>query len=123
MRLAAVVTITGRCGMTTKIERSASHDVNSEATMNPRVQDLIDKVVAFVDSTHNGDYRSAFDAYDVQRRGTLNGDQLWKFLTDAGVGNRFTRGIYVSEIIKHVDTNEDARVSWEEFNAIVQAGA
>lgn len=88
--------------------------------MSDRRQEVIEKIGALVKSRFGGDLKTAFDSYDSEKSGSLSGDEVYAVLSDAGIGNRFTRGMYVKEIIRTIDTNEDAEVSWDEFQAVLQ---
>jgi hypothetical protein len=63
----------------------------------------------------NGDFKAAFDHYDRGHDGGVSADELTQLLKDAGVGNAFTRGAWVSGIIERLDTNKDGRIQFSEF--------
>ncbi len=69
-----------------------------------------------------GTYRELFDKFDADRDGLINRAELTKLLKEADVGNRFTRGAWVSGIIDAADEQlgtADQKVSWNEFQALV----
>jgi hypothetical protein len=41
-------------------------------------------------------------------------------LEDADVGNRFTRGIYVTGIVQKMDKNKDGKIQWSEFESAIK---
>lgn len=84
--------------------------------MPDRRQEVIDKLAAIIRDQYHGDPLRLFDAF-ASREGAMNGDDLFRALYVAGIGNRFTRGIYVAEIIEAIDTDENATISRDEFLA------
>ena len=79
------------------------------------VKELKDKVSKLVKSQFGGDYRKAFDYYDVDHDGGVNAAEVRKLLEDAGVGNRLTRGRWVAGILEQLDTNRNGKIEWKEF--------
>ena len=84
-------------------------------------RELKDKVEALVAKDFGGDYRHAFDAYDADHDGSISEDELKELLRDAGVGNAFTRAAWAGGIIAQLDTDDDVRISWAEFEAAFTA--
>ncbi len=64
--------------------------------------------------------RITFARYDADGNGKLDRDELTKMLTDAEVGNVFTRGTWVTSIIAAVDTDRDGMISWDELQAALK---
>ncbi len=81
-------------------------------------RELKAKVGALVSKSFGGDYKAAFEAYGG-KDGKVAADELKKLLADAGVGNGITRGAWVSGIIEKLDGDGDGKVSWTEFEAVV----
>jgi Ca2+-binding EF-hand superfamily protein len=84
-------------------------------------RELKDKVGALVAKDFGGDYRRAFDAYDADHDGSISKGELKALLSDAGVGNVFTRAAWAGGIIATLDTDDDACISWAEFEAAFTA--
>jgi len=85
-------------------------------------QELKDKVAALVHDRFGGDYRSAFRHYDGDQDGKITKAELKTLLSDAGVGNTFTRSAWAGGIIGELDRDDDACVSWDEFESALAAG-
>ena len=81
------------------------------------VQELKDKVAALVQSKYGGDFQRAFAQYDSDHDGKISKSELKALLGDAGIGNVFTRSAWVDGIIGELDKNDDAAISWAEFEA------
>jgi hypothetical protein len=91
-------------------------------TEDPREAELKAKVGKLCDARFGGDYKKAFAHYDGDHDGLISKDELSELLSDAGVGNRITRGAWASGIIKKLDKNADEKISWAEFDAVFQSG-
>jgi Ca2+-binding EF-hand superfamily protein len=85
-------------------------------------QELKDKVAALVRARFGGDYQSAFRHYDADHDGRITKAELKALLVDAGVGNVFTRPAWAGGIIEELDRDDDASISWAEFEAVVRSG-
>jgi Ca2+-binding EF-hand superfamily protein len=59
-------------------------------------------------------------AFDKDRNGKIGADELEELLKDAHVGNGFTRGAWVSGIIKKMDGSHDGEIDWREFSATLE---
>ena len=85
-------------------------------------RELVRKVTRLVDSKFGGDWSRAFQHYS--RSGTGDGliddGELRKLLSDASVGNSWTRGTWARKIIEKIDGDGDRKISWEEFRAGVR---
>ncbi len=64
--------------------------------------------------------RKLFDAYDGNRDGRIEKEELKKLLYDVDIGNGVTRGAWANGIIDKLDKNGDRAISWEEFQAVVR---
>lgn len=87
---------------------------------DPREQELIDKVTALCRDRFSSDWLLMFTNYSESGFGeriALPG--VVSLLTDAGVGSRWTRSAWGRALIGKLDTNEDARISWGEFLAVL----
>lgn len=80
-------------------------------------RELKAKVSALVSKSFGGDYKAAFEAYGG-KDGKVTKDELMKLLSDAGVGNGFTRGAWASGIIEKLDSDGDGRIGWSEFETV-----
>jgi hypothetical protein len=83
------------------------------------VKELKTKVSALVDRKFGADYKKAFEHYDTDRDGSIAKAELVKLLSDAGVGNGLTRGAWASGIIEKLDQSGDAKIQFNEFEAVV----
>lgn len=83
--------------------------------MDPRRRELIDKVWALVAGRYGGDYRTAFDHYDADKDGVITMAELISLLYDAGIGSRITRNAWAHGIIDALDSDNDDRIAWAEF--------
>lgn len=86
-------------------------------TADSRQQEVVDKVTALVQRLYHGDYRKAFDRYDMDRDGKIGAAELVQLLYDAEVGNRLTRWTWAKAVVDALDTDGDSLVSWDEFQA------
>ena len=86
-------------------------------------QELIEKISALVESQYGGDFKAAFDHYASKRAdsGSIDSDELSDLLTDAEIGNVFTRGMWVSGIMSELDTDKDGFITYSELEAIAQS--
>lgn len=67
--------------------------------------------------------RKLFLTYDSNGDAMLNRGELEDLLEDAGVGNWFTRGRWVSGVFEKLDkAPADEKISWEEYVAATSAG-
>ncbi len=65
----------------------------------------------------------AFAAYDSNGDGFIDGDELKQVLEDAGVGNGFTRGMWVKGVMGRMDSNGDGLIDLSEFEAVIGGGS
>jgi Ca2+-binding EF-hand superfamily protein len=91
---------------------------------NPEKEELTHKIQGLLmrktGSTSRESMHTMFKSYDHDRDGRIGAGELKDLLSDAGVGNGFTRGAWVDGIIKELDTNHDGQISWEEFDASIR---
>lgn len=86
--------------------------------MSPEQRELIERVHALVQRNFGGSVKKCFDHYDCcPNDGQLNRQELANLLSDAGVGNWFTRSRWVEGIISALDDNRDGLVSWQELSS------
>ena len=90
--------------------------------MGVEEEELKTKIHKLVKEKFAGDYRKGFDHY-----GTIDGEDskigstaLKQLLTDADVGNRLTRGLWVEGILNALDKDKDSAISWDEFESILE---
>ena len=81
-------------------------------------KELKTKVGALVDKKFGSDYKKAFEYYDTDRDGSIAKAELVNMLTDANVGNQVTRGAWAKGIIEKLDQNGDAKIQYDEFEAV-----
>ncbi len=91
--------------------------------MSKEQEELVQKVQALMAKKFGGSgaeaMRKLFDAYDRDGDGKIDPGELEALLVDAGVGNAFTRGMWVKGIVSAMDENSDKRVDWAEFSKAV----
>jgi hypothetical protein len=89
-------------------------------TMTPtpaEKQELTDKLMALVNGPpYNGDYNAVFAHY-AGSDNLIDATGLAQLLTDASVGNWFTRSRWVSGIMAQLDTDHDGKLSLDEIKA------
>ena len=87
-------------------------------------RELIGKLEALVQEQYDGDYKTAFDHYANKRSesGSVDADELSDLLSDAGVGNAFTRGFWVDGVMAEVDKDNDGFITYSELQSILQQG-
>jgi hypothetical protein len=85
--------------------------------MDPREQEVIDKIMALGQSQYNGDARAMFMHYAPD--GLANRDAVMQLFTDAGVGFRFTRWLYVQGVFAALDKDHDGLISEAELRAAI----
>lgn len=91
--------------------------------MSKEQEELVEKVQALLQKQY-GDttpesMRKLFDAYDRKGDGRIGNEELEQLLKDAGVGNSFTRSMWVKGIIKELDLNRDQTIDWDEFSKAI----
>lgn len=95
---------------------AGTSDLAYEADDNER--ELKEKVGKLVSTKFGGDYKKAFEHYDKDKDGSVTKGELVALLSDAGVGNGLTRGIWASKIIDRLDQDSDAAIQWAEFESV-----
>lgn len=89
-----------------------------ETELVTKVRNLLLKVHGTDDITA---LRTSFDAYDRNKSGRLEADELAVVLEDAGIGNKLTRGMWVKGILARLDTDKDNALSWDDFSSVLAA--
>ena len=91
---------------------------------SPEKEELTHKIQGLLmrktGSTSRDSMHTMFKGYDLAKNGRIGPRELKDLLSDAGVGNGFTRGAWVDGIMKELDTNHDGEISWEEFDASIR---
>lgn len=64
--------------------------------------------------------RESFFAYDKNKTGHLEPEELSEVLADAGIGNTFTRGMWVKGILGRLAGSKNA-LSWDDFAPMLDA--
>lgn len=84
--------------------------------------ELRNKVDTLVRDRFAGDYRKAFDHYDsATKNGKISRNELFKLLTDAGIGTWLTRGAWALGIIEELDADQDGSISEVEFHNVLKS--
>jgi len=65
--------------------------------------------------------RESFFAYDKNKTGRLEPDELYVVLEDAGIGNTFTRGMWVKAILARLDNTKKNALGWDDFAPMLDA--
>jgi Ca2+-binding EF-hand superfamily protein len=91
---------------------------------SPEQEELTHKIQGLLlrktGNTTRDSMHAMFKTYDRDRNGKIGPKELTDLLNDAGVGNGWTRGMWVDGIMKQLDTNHDGEISWEEFDASIR---
>jgi hypothetical protein len=82
-------------------------------------EQVIKQIEALCANKFGGSLHAMFIAYAPD--GKLTYAELYKVLTDAGIGNVFTRGIYCNRIIAALDLDKDGCISENELAAAITA--
>lgn len=87
-------------------------------------RELIDKVNALARKRWGaGDHwRELFDAYDSDSDGEASPAEVNELLRDAGVGNGFTRGMWVAGVIGRMDRDDSGGISFVEMTRALTEG-
>ncbi len=88
-----------------------------ESSMTPtpdQIAELKSKIGALALHIVVGKYANA--------NGKLGRPELVNLLSDAGVGNFITRGVWAEGIIKELDRNADGAISVDEFMEVLKGG-
>ena len=89
--------------------------------------ELITKVRQLLVRKHGSDdvasLKKGFDSYDLNRTGRLEAEELHAVLEDAGIGNRFTRGMWLKAIMARLDHDRDDAIAWDDFSGLLQNAA
>lgn len=85
-------------------------------------KELVQKVSLLIHQRHGGDFDRAFRHYagKSSNDSTVDSAELKSLLEDANVGNGFTRGAWVSGIMREVDTNRDGKITAAEFARVIK---
>ena len=86
-------------------------------------KELIGKLEGLVRERFDGDFKTAFDHYANKRSqsGSVDADELSELLSDAGVGNAFTRSFWVDGVMAEVDKDNDGFITYSELQSILQS--
>jgi len=91
---------------------------------NSNKDELVSKIKGLLmrktGNTTRDSMAAMFKTYDKDHNGRIGERELHTMLSDAGVGNGLTRGMWVDGIIKELDTNHDGEIGWEEFDASIR---
>jgi Ca2+-binding EF-hand superfamily protein len=91
--------------------------------MGNEQEELVTKVRALMQkkygATDTATLRKLFDEYDANKDGKIDKRELEKLLTDAGIGNSLTRGMWIKGVIGAVDENSDKLIEWDELSKAI----
>jgi len=90
--------------------------MSAEVELVAKVQKLMSERFGGSDATAR---KKLFDAYDADADGQIDRDELGQLLADAGVGNGFTRGVWVRGVVAKLDADESKTISYAEFEGIL----
>jgi hypothetical protein len=94
--------------------------IAAEGNMSKEQEELVQKVKALMQKKFGADdaaaLRKLFDAYDANKDGKIDRRELESMLGDAGIGNSFTRGMWVKGVMGELDTNADKLIDWDELS-------
>lgn len=105
------------------VAAEASASDQAFAAEDNNTHELKTKVGALVGKKFSGDYKKAFEHYDANHDGGVDKGELTNLLSDAGVGNGFTRGAWAKAIIAKLDSNGDGAIEWTEFESVFSGNA
>jgi hypothetical protein len=84
-------------------------------------EELERKINALADARYGAhgpaELKALFLSYDVNGDGCASRKEVGNMLRDAGVGNAFTRGLWVDGVFKQLDTDNSGCITWEEYKA------
>lgn len=83
--------------------------------MDPRQQEVVEKISRLVNKEFAGSFRQAFDYFDSNSDGKISVPELAALLYRAQIGSRITRWHWCKEIIDALDVDLDDNISWSEF--------
>ena len=91
--------------------------------MGNEQEELVTKVRALLQKKYGASdevaLRKLFDEYDSNSDGKIDKRELEKMLGDAGVGNSFTRGMWVKGVMGALDENADKLIDWSELSKAI----
>jgi hypothetical protein len=94
-----------------------------DASLDEDQRLLRDRLTALVDRRFGGSFGRAFDHY-AQSANALDRDAVYRLLSDARVGNGFTRGIWANRLVEAIDASPggvvNGRVDRAEFEAVLR---
>ncbi|WP_020468780.1 EF-hand domain-containing protein [Zavarzinella formosa] len=82
---------------------------------------IVDQITSFVSDRFHGDYKAAFDDYDINGDGLIDKAELKRLLTHAGIGSGLTRWLWADGIIAETDMDGDGAISWQDFIGTYEA--
>jgi Ca2+-binding EF-hand superfamily protein len=86
-------------------------------------EELVMKVKALMQrkygATDAAALRKLFDEYDRNRDGKIDLRELESMLSEAGIGNALTRGMWVKGVMSAIDENGDQVIDWAELAKVL----
>jgi Ca2+-binding EF-hand superfamily protein len=84
-------------------------------------KELRERIGNLVRVKFGDNYNRAFDHYDgTPKDGKISRAELINLLSDAAVGNAFTRGRWADAILAKLDSDRDGSISWSEFVTVFE---
>ena len=80
-------------------------------------RELVEKVAKLVANNFGGSWKHAFGFYASAAAG-MDSTDIVRVLSDAGIGNVFTRGKWADAIMAEIDRDRDGFISEAEFQAM-----
>lgn len=100
-------------------DSSISKELGDDAD---NVKELQTKLNALITKKYGANgWKKAFTAYDKDKDGNISSVELDRILSDAGVGNAFTRGTWVSGVLEKLDKNKNSKIAYSELSPVIVA--
>jgi Ca2+-binding EF-hand superfamily protein len=89
---------------------------NEQAELVMKVKALMQRKYGATDAAA---LRKLFDEYDRNQDGKIDRRELESMLSEAGIGNSFTRGMWVKGVMGAIDQNGDQVIDWSELSQML----
>lgn len=92
--------------------------VYAEAMSDP-AKEVATKIQALLKKRYGSDtpqmQKLMFQSYDKNQDDRITDEELARLLSDAGIGNGFTRSMWVSGVMEKLNQDKDSGISWDEY--------